>query len=640
MFFYRGTRSDRDRIRSTLVPLIKKEFDSNFFLESYSDVLPALKKAGKSKMIEIYFDNASAHMLDPCPTFSEERYLEAHSDVKRAIRRGEFLFGFHHWLTHGRYEGRKIFPSTRALQRISSLVEMESLGGSIFRQIPIARWECHFDKKWYSTWLRKTRQEDVPEEKALEFFLSKGLWRGDIPSPGFDEKFYLEYYEEVKIAKDNGIIPSGYAHFVLNGEFEGRIPFYDLKICLSAKLGHLAEPSAIGNELALGRKLHPLPQNVDAARQPCINVFVPSLDPDIMFGGYIAFLHFLCRVAENGSRLRFIITEDEQSNRNWFLNRIRKRWRDAFEHAEFFNAAKSDCPVIPSSPKDLCISYSAWTSHVASAFAKKLKIKKILFFIQEDERIFHDANSLHFLISEAYDLDHAAIFNSAALADSFRTSGLGVFRHPNKHSPFIVFEHAITNVRPDKKSMINKKGKKLFVYARPENHAGRNLFEICILVLRRCVQEGLIDDSWDIVGIGTMGFEGKIDLGSNIELDLRSRIDQGQYENMLRSFDIGLSLMWAPHPGVIHFELASAGVVCVTNSHGNRDKNYFKKFGFNIVCADPSIDALVEGVREAVRRSADYDGRIVGSNLNLPTDWDTVFSQEFVKGALSLVGGD
>lgn len=613
--------------------LIEPFFDRDFFCANYSSLAPDLARQSDDMLIDFYLSNAAAQLLDPNRFFSESTYLDLNSDVSSAVSRGEFRCGFHHWLSFGRIEGRSTRPSDRFVEK--NITE-QSLNDDIFRKIPLARWKMFIDETWYSNYLKTSCRLTIHPLKTLAYFVNEGLWKGHIPTDTFDEEFYLDYYEDVRIAKNSSSIPSGFAHYVLNGEIEGRVPRHDLKWCLRKKLGALAEPRGMANELALRHKLRPAKFLINNRKGPAINVFVPSLDPDLMFGGYIAYLHFLCRCSELGMTLRFIVTEDGQSNLKWFLRNIRPRWRKAFEQCEFVNIAAKDNTIIECSRSDLCIAYSAWTAHLADKFATDLNDKRFLYFIQEDERIFHDNGSLDFLVSSAYDLNYAAIFNSRMLEEHFRHSKFGVFAPGGATKRYLTFEHAIANIIPNLEISTGHSGKRLFVYCRPEGHAGRNLFEICVMVLRRCIETGSIDQSWHIMGLGSMGYEGEIDLGSNVKMKVLSRVDENAYERVLQSFDVGLSLMWAPHPSVVPYELAKAGVVCVTNTYGIRDKDYFSKFGFNIVAAEPSIDALCDAMQEAIARSDDINERLKGSSLPNPTSWDEVFTPDFIQRAWSL----
>ena len=53
-------------------------------------------------------------------------------------------------------------------------------------------------------------------------------------------------------------------------------------------------------------------------------------------------------------------------------------------------------------------------------------------------------------------------------------------------------------------------------------------------------------------------------------LELLPRSDQSAYADLLRQHDVGLSLMYTPHPSLVPIEMASAGMLTVTNSFENK----------------------------------------------------------------------
>src|SRR5207237_10258085 len=107
-----------------------------------------------------------------------------------------------------------------------------------------------------------------------------------------------------------------------------------------------------------------LPDGINPARPAAANVCVCTLDPELMFAGYIAFFHFLCRLAEAGTRLRFIITEDAQSHLGWFLDNIsdRPRWIAAFKDSEVVNATDRSHRIDMSANAPV-IAFSGATAH-------------------------------------------------------------------------------------------------------------------------------------------------------------------------------------------------------------------------------------------------------------------------------------
>lgn len=65
-----------------------------------------------------------------------------------------------------------------------------------------------------------------------------------------------------------------------------------------------------------------------------------------------------------------------------------------------------------------------------------------------------------------------------------------------------------------------------------------------------------------------------IPLGNGHNLNLRAKITETEYVDFMRKVDIGLSLMYAPHPGLGAFEMASVGARVVTFE--NRSETYLR----------------------------------------------------------------
>lgn len=616
--------------QSKLYKIFQDKFDAEFFGNRYRHLLPPGPAARSGRDIDLllfYITHVRDVLFDPNSDFSEIEYLAVHDDVKAAVEGGGFLCGFHHWILHGETEKRLRRINTK-IANIASRRE---------------RVELVFDPEYYAKEYMNVPNWRVVKEEAIAHFLSNGLDTGVVPGPPdtFDEAFYTSYYEDVGCAKEQKRIPSGYFHYVHTGMLEGRSPKYNSARLLECKFGDLVFPTAIETLSGLYSRLKPVPLSVCRSRYPVFNIFIPSLDPDIMFGGYIAFMHFLCRLVEHGQKLRFLIMEDGQSNKAWFLKGIasRQRWVNAFARQEFLNISAKDNPV-KFGYSDSCVAYSCWTMHDAWSVAQHLSRKYVLFFIQEDETIFHNFDSMNFIASSAYRIPHIAIFNSDLLYQHFEREGIGVFSRSGT-GKYMYFNHAIGNVRPAKVSTrMIKARRRLLCYARPEKHAARNLFEVCVIVLSKALCEGVFDGDWEFVGIGMIGASRIVELGDGKQMSIIPRVEQGEYELLLQSFDVGLSLMWAPHPGVIHFEMAKAGVITVTNAFGIRTKEVLARFGHNIVPCDPSIPDLVEGLRTAVLRSADWAARVQGSQIAMPSDWDDVFNEGFYEQLQELFSVD
>ena len=573
------------------------------------------------QLFEKYLSDVSVEAFDPNNEFSEVGYLSSNPDVNSAVTSGDFKCGFHHWVLHGKAEGR---CWTIERHKISDLLKKNS-------SLNVGLLSESFDPDLYRRTIgAKTRDRNA----LLEDFIANGLEAGIVPTnpAKFDEEFYLAYYQDVLVAKNAGFLPSGYYHYLKTGHDEGRRPIYEMGTLLERKMGGTSAPNAIPNTEEIGRRIKPVKMRLSNNRLPTINVFIPTIDPDIMFGGYIAYFQFLCRLAERGYHLRFIVLEDQYVGSIWFFRKIqnRPRWVAAFATSEFVNITGKD-ELLEFNVRDLCFSYSTWTTLDAWSVAEHLKFKKVVFFLQEFEPIFYEYNAYHFMTASAYRVPHIPLFNSFFLAKYFKQMKIGAFLD-NDSPSHLIFNHALADVSPRAKySLAKDRKKRLLFYARPEKHAARNMFEICVLALREAFRRGIFQGDWEFWGIGSLGKDYTVSLNDKAVIKIISRVEQSEYEAMLQSFDVGLSLMWAPHPSVFPFELAKAGVVTVTNTFSNRSMSELEEFGFNIVPAEPTLNQIVEGLAEAVRRADQPKRRIQGAKFDWPTSWDMVFDSKFLS---------
>lgn len=533
--------------------------------------------------------------------------------------------------------------------RASGQIEAQSFKsapGLFWDRFHGGKFQRSFDPAWLDAeWYFQTYHEAEPALRsgadALQHFLAQGVVKGYDPSPEFSSDFYLLYYPDVRRRVREAELPSAFYHFVVSGREEGRLPKHDLARALRQKLQSSTDVVAFQKAKTLEERLKPLSSVIRPDEPRRVNVFIPSTDPDIFFGGYIAFLHFLCRLAEQGARLRLLVMEDTYASKEWLLQGVtaKPRWRAAFEAVEVVNCRALDGPVA-FSPSDAFVAYSAWMLHDASQVCTKLQEARPIYFAQEYEPIFHEHDGYRFVVEGAYRLPHTAIFNTTILRDYFKARGLGVFGQAGE-APHVTFQHALADVAPPSVAELKRRtSRKLIFYARPERHAARNLCDIGILALRRAVQAGVFDDRWTFHGIGAMGTSHRVELGHRSPLEITSRIPQEDYEKTLQSFDVGMSLMWAPHPSVLPFELARAGVVTVTNTFESRDLQALSRISANIVAAEPSIDHIAAALGKAVALAERHEVRAGGARFDWPSNWDRVFDAGFFDRLAKAHGED
>lgn len=115
-------------------------------------------------------------------------------------------------------------------------------------------------------------------------------------------------------------------------------------------------------------------------------------------------------------------------------------------------------------------------------------------------------------------------------------------------------------------------------------------------------------------------------------------MDLETYKKTLKDYDIGLFLMYAPHPGLVGFEMASAGLIVVVNSFDYRDENYYKSKSKNFVVAEPHPDELTKALRDAVIKSSNVYDRLQHIYTPKVKSWDEAITEEFLREILESGG--
>jgi hypothetical protein len=233
-------------------------------------------------------------------------------------------------------------------------------------------------------------------------------------------------------------------------------------------------------------------------------------------------------------------------------------------------------------------------------------------------------------MNSVYEYSHIGIFNSAFLRQYFHRNQIGRYRDSRFLADYsISYEHVLQYMpRTGQRTQSRGKGHRLLVYARPEAHAARNLFEFAIIGLRQAIRRGVFRGDWEFVGVGSLGGPYSVPLDGERNLEIVQRMPLDTYTKFIQDVDIGISLMYAPHPSLLPYEIALTGAVVITNNFETRGPGYYKRFEGNIESFDLTIDGYVEAIDRAVTRVL-ADGYKRHFPSHTPNTWDDVFSDEF-----------
>jgi hypothetical protein len=156
------------------------------------------------------------------------------------------------------------------------------------------------------------------------------------------------------------------------------------------------------------------------------------------------------------------------------------------------------------------------------------------------------------------------------------------------------------------------------------------MFELGVLGLTRALDDGVFSGGWELHGIGTVRRGRRIELGAGVHLDLIPRSDQRSYAQLLSQHDVGLALMYTPHPSLVPIEMASAGMLTVTNTFENKTATALGEISCNLVAVEPTIDGIAAGLRQAAGAVTDFDRRLRGADVRWSRDWQESFDDELI----------
>jgi len=497
--------------------------------------------------------------------------------------------------------------------------------------------EHQFDPIWYADRYLDGDSSPAHHRDPFGHYLSIGVARSYSPNDWFEEEWYRAFYPDVLEALPGDFL-CGFHHYLATGRAERRIPKFDLETALENQLPGVTKPELITRATGLRRRFYK--DGLRASRRPDLGgpgtvwFLLPHLNPDIAFGGYRACFELMRALRAAGIDVAIYCTQAVNANKTYFLWRQRSEsLREAFE--DIIVLSRDEDHRIGIGPRDRIVAYTVMDLPMARDLSAWTQFDRPYLLAQEYEPIFFEHSSTRALTDESYDVPHYPIINSAYLHEYFRTHGVGIFgnaQEPIEGRDFAVFEHRINRLPSQTvASMASRNRRVLALYARPEKHAARNLFEMALIALQNLCRAGVFGTEWSFVGLGALSDLDPIELGRGHRLVVYKRTSEEEYIDLVGSLDIGLSLMYAPHPGVVAFEFATTGALVVTNTYENRTAEELRVLCENIVPCEPTLGDLERAILEAVDRVHDYESRVRHTLAPERNEWNEIFSSEFVE---------
>ena len=364
-----------------------------------------------------------------------------------------------------------------------------------------------------------------------------------------------------------------------------------------------------------------------------VNVLIPTFDLKHFFGGYIAKLNLARALARRGVRVRLLTVDP--------VGPLPASWRSQVESYSGLAGLFDDVEVVfgreaapvEVSRGDAFIASTWWTAHIAQAALAECRGGGFVYLIQEYEPMTFPMGSHSALAAQSYRFPHFALFSSQLLHDYFLAHEIGVYEPGVGGGKELAasFENAISpTAAPDPAGLADRGSRRLLFYARPEPHAARNMFELGLLALQQAVAEGAFQDGWELRGIGSVGGQRRVRLGGGMELELLPRAGQDEYARVLSEHDVGLALMYTPHPSLVPIEMASAGLLTVTNTFENKTAVALRAISPNLIAGDPSVPGIVAALQEAAAGVDDVERRVRGSAVSWSRTWEQSFAPDLL----------
>lgn len=394
-------------------------------------------------------------------------------------------------------------------------------------------------------------------------------------------------------------------------------------------------------------KTRPVKLVVDDRQPRRINLIVPEISFSSFYGGYIAKMNLCARLVALGYRVRVVIVDQCDVHPDKLRGCVRDYpgIDDIFERVDVAYVFDREQPLICHSG-DGVIATTWWTAYIADAMVEHLDAEQFVYMIQEYEPFTFPMGSYFAVAHNSYDLAHRAMFSSELLRDYFRRQHIGVFADGAKHGDFRSrsFENAIVAFDDDeltqkrRRSIAPAQPRKLLFYARPEAHATRNMFEIGYVGLNRAIEQGVFDDEpWSFHGIGTR--HGDMPLAGGRQLKMIGKLDLEAYRKALLDYDLGLSLMYTPHPSLLPLEMAAAAMIVVSSECLNKNQENMALISANLITAKASVDGVATALAKARSRVARGDV-VWHQPVHWSQSWQTTFDAALMSALVNWLGFD
>ena len=391
----------------------------------------------------------------------------------------------------------------------------------------------------------------------------------------------------------------------------------------------------------LWEKTAPLELAVSDEAPRRLNILIPTIDLEHFFGGYIAKLNLARRLAERGARVRLVTVDP--------VGPLPRRWQSRVEGYSglggFFDQVEvvfgRETAPLEVGRSDGFIASTWWTAHVAQAAVTELGLGGFVYLIQEYEPMTFPMGSFAALAAQSYTLSPpGAVLQRVparllpAPRDRRLRRGEPGRRPARRRLP--ERDHPDRGARSSSARRPNHSA--VFCSTPAQSHTPPGTCSSSVCWPSSAPRQRGYCEGWALAGIGSLGARRRIRVGSGAELELVPRAGQDEYARVLSEHDVGLALMYTPHPSLVPLEMASAGMLTVTNTFENKTAEALSAISANLIAGEPTVEGVVQALAQATDAAGDVERRASGSKVDWSRDWADSFGPDLLGQVESYLG--
>lgn len=370
------------------------------------------------------------------------------------------------------------------------------------------------------------------------------------------------------------------------------------------------------------------PRQLQGYDKKRLNLLVPSLNTEHVFGGIATALKFYKQLGEAMQVDMRVIVVDAELNQNAMVDMegfvVVSNKSDEVSAKQIVSFANRYGQTIPIGKNDIFMATGWWTAYTILPVIKwqaeeyHTPLHSLIYFIQDYEPGFYPWSSRYLMADSTYkaDVPTIGIFNSKLLYDFFKENGYQ-FEKEFYFEP--VLNEKLKEELLAKKDAYTRK-KQILLYGRPGT--ARNAFELIVASLNEWAASYEKAGEWTILSAGEAFEDVKLSNGQKIHAV--GKVSLEEYAKIMLESQIGVSLMVSPHPSYPPLEMSTFGMKVITNHYGNKD---LSRFNENIVSLDNCSSTSVAETLIALCEDKNRSNQLImkGDYFDGKNDWSEIF---------------